>query len=68
MDEGTVRMQATMYSFLAEMNAINAEIDGMKAENQFCLGNGHSPAYGDAAFLELADKLVAIAKRFRDEI
>ena len=68
MDEGSVRMQASMYALVAEMNAIQARIEGMKAENQQRESLCQSVAWNDEAFFAQQDKLEKIADRLRYEI
>ena len=68
MEEGVVRMAAQMYALIAEMNSINAKVEGMKSENTTRESKGYSLAYDDEAFCDAARRLDAIACRLRKEI
>lgn len=50
MDEGAIRMQAAVFSLVAEMNAIMVRVEGMKADNQRRLGMQESIAYVEEDF------------------
>jgi hypothetical protein len=68
MDEGTVRMQAQMYAYVSEIEAIKAEIMGMEALNQFRIGLGQGVAYVDTDFIEAAKRLEVKAEELRQNI
>ena len=68
MTEGEIRMQAQLFALQAEMYTKVAQIEGMKAENQFSeyLGNGIN--YGEDSFAIVQEELKTIADRMRNEI
>ena len=59
---GHVSWWAKMHSLVAKMKAIEAEIEGMKALNAERIQNGHTPAYDEVAFGNVADELIEIAE------
>jgi hypothetical protein len=68
MNEGEIRMQAQLFSLIADMYATVAEVEGMKAENaqrQIC---GESMAYIDHDFFTSSRALQLIAARIKEEI
>jgi hypothetical protein len=67
-DEGVVRMDAQMWACVADLFAANAEVLGMRAENEFRVGNGNSVAYGDEHFMAVAERLTQLGSRMRTEI
>ena len=68
MDEGTIRMQAQMFALVAEMEAIKARIEGMKAENQQREVLGHRISYNENAFIVCQLELEELSMRLREEI
>jgi hypothetical protein len=65
MDEGTIRMAAQMWALIAEMNAVIARIEGMRAFNT---GQLDGAGYEESAFLSEEGALLEIAKKLRSEI
>jgi len=68
MNKGEIRQLAKMYALVAKMNAINATIEGMKAENSRCLTKGLGPIHDRDAFLEAGLALELLEKKFIDTI
>lgn len=68
MDEGTVRMQAQMYALVAEMHAINASVEGMKAANTERESQGYAFAYDESVFDDARKELEEIATALREHI
>ena len=68
MDEGTVRMQAHLYALVADIQAVVADIEGMKALNTYRESRGETIAYDDSHFLESRRELETIAQKLREEI
>jgi len=61
MDDYQINRLARVFSEAAQMHAVCAEIEGMKAENAHRLGCDLSIAYGDEAFTERATLLRSIS-------
>jgi len=53
---------------LAEILAIQAEIEGMKAENLQRESQGHSIAYGEDAFAQEAENLRYVAAKHDEQL
>lgn len=53
---------------LALVLALQAEIEGMKAENKFREMEGHSLSYNEASFQEKAEKLRNVAYCHNDQL
>jgi len=53
---------------LAEVLAIQAEIEGMKAENLGRGNLGHSMAYGNGDFQNKAEELRSIASKHNEQL
>lgn len=68
MDEGEIRQLASLYSLVADMNAVLAEIEGMKIANAIRQKDGYSPAYHDGNFDEKREDLEIISHRMKNEI
>ena len=68
MDEGTVRMQAHLYALVADIQAVVADIEGMKALNTYRESRGETIAYDDSHFFESRHELETIAQKLREEI
>ena len=68
MDEGEVRMAATMWALVAEMNAETAWVEAMKALNSCRADRGLAQGYSEQSFFESSENLTKIAERLRDEI
>lgn len=68
MSEGEIRQAAKMYALVAEMEAVKASIEGMKADNKQREIVGASMAWPGDCFVDAQLQLEAIATRFRDEI
>jgi len=68
MNEAEIRMAASMYSLVAEMNALNARIEGMKVANMFEVANTGLPMYNEQAFVTLHNELYEISKKLESEI
>lgn len=54
-------MDSWLIAQLAEISAVNAEIQGMIALNQYRVSRGETPAYDEAAFQGKADHLWGIS-------
>ena len=68
MEEGEIRQLAALQALIADMLAINANVEGMKAENLLREHRGESTAYTDLSFFKRSEELTAIANRMRLEI
>lgn len=68
MDEATVRMAAQMWAIVAEMRAVEAQVEGMKAENQARMSCGHALAYNEGDFVGASSDLQNLANRLRTEV
>lgn len=68
MDEGTVRMQAKMFAYVAEIEAIKATIKGFETENNLRIGLGQAPLYGENAFFGQNRELRRLAESLRENI
>ena len=68
MNEGEIRMQSQMYSLVAEMYALNAELEAYKSANELRDIQQCSPMYSDDCFMIIKEKLDNIARRLREEI
>ena len=53
-------MNAWTVAKMAEMEALKATIEGMKAENEYRQQQGLSNAYGDTEFQQIAEMLMQI--------
>lgn len=51
-----------------EMRALDAEMEGMKAENEWRTRNGDSIAYGEEAFSEMAEKYRKLKESSKPEV
>ncbi len=58
--------QAMMWSLVAELYAVQAMIEAMKAENNYRADHGSAPAYTEDAFADEANKLRRIAGKLRE--
>jgi len=65
MDEGTVRQAANMFALVADMEAVKARVEGMKAENGIRESLGHSLAYDSEHFAEAEKELSSIGHLLR---
>jgi len=68
MEEGVVRMEASMWALVAEMNAELAWVEAMKAFNSYRADRGEVQGYCEQSFYESSQKIHKIAGRLRDEI
>ena len=68
MEEEDVRMAASMWALISEMNAEMVDVEAMKALNSSRADRGQAQAYADECFFESAEKIRKIAGRLRDEI
>lgn len=68
MDEGTVRMASQMYALVAEMEAIKADIQGMRWENESRIHRGEAIAYPNSEFMMKSDELNILSESFRIKI
>ena len=64
MNEGEIRQAALMYALIADMEAIKARVEGMKAYNN----SGFDNSYAEETFENYTCELEQIAKRLREEI
>ena len=55
-------MESWLVAQYAEIEAVKAEIEGMKVLNQYRIDRGETIAYNDEAFQEKADHLWAISE------
>lgn len=53
---------------LALVLAVQAEIEGMKAENQYWKNNGGDPTHGESKFLDKASELRNLAYAHDDQL
>lgn len=60
-------MNKKLLILFGEISALNAEVEGMKAENIERNINGLSPVYGEEAFFEKCDKIREIIKRVEND-
>lgn len=65
MDEGTIHRLAFVTAYQAEIYAVCAEIDAMKASNEARQQRGLAQAYDTNDFVEKAADLQSIADRLR---
>lgn len=56
-------MKAELARLIAQMHAVNARIEGMKALNTERAANGYALAYDEGAFFAEADELQDIARQ-----
>ena len=68
MNEGEIRQLAQLAALSAEMYAVNAGIEGMKAANEDCKTRGDGMACDQSMFDAAAKDLEDIAARMREEI
>jgi hypothetical protein len=68
MDEGIVRMQAQMYSLVAKMHSLIANIEGMKSDNIEREANGYALAWPGSCFFEAQSELQKISESLIKEI
>lgn len=68
MEDGTVRMQAKMFSLVAQLNAEQAYLEGMKAANEQRAARGEALAYDEPAFIDVAERMETISNRLAMEI
>jgi hypothetical protein len=68
MNEGEIRQAAMMYGLVAEMNALMAGIEAMKAENKLREIQGYSPTYGFKEFEDTRKNLEGIAHCLQTKI
>ena len=68
MNEAEIRMQTQLFALIAEMYACNAEIEGMKAENQQRAHRGLAVAYAEDAFAWQVERLQELAALMRQSI
>ncbi len=59
-------MNALTARFLAEISAVNAEIEGMKVANLLRERNGYAFAYDEESFNQKAQQLRSIANQLYD--
>ena len=60
MNEMDIVMLARVNTAVAEMYALNATLEGMKAENAMRESRGEALAYGEQSFKEIGDAFIAI--------
>jgi len=68
MDEGTVRQLSEMYSIVAEMEEIKANIKAMEFDNLERERNGEALAWPGSMFQDASEALSKLSWRFRNEI
>lgn len=68
MSEGGIRQALQLYALVAEMEAIKANIEAMKADNSERESRGESLAWPGRMFQESADMLSNISRCLREEI
>ena len=68
MDEATIRMAAKLYSIVAEMEEIKANIEAMKADNVEQESRGEALAWSYLDFQEASKSLSRISWRLDNEI
>lgn len=56
-----------MNNTFLEVMALNAEIEGMKAENSMRLSQGYTLAYDEHAFYEVAERIRALKESELEE-
>ena len=66
MAEDAALKLARVYSLVAEMYAVNADIEGMRAFNTNRSSHGYSIGYDEDAFAHEADKLRGISARLAE--
>lgn len=68
MDEGTVRMQSQMYSLVAEMESIKANIKAMEVDNFERAENGEALAWPGEMFQDASNDLMKISEKLKSEL
>jgi hypothetical protein len=53
---------------MVEASAINARIEGMKAENEVRSRHNDAQAYGSLSFFDAEKELIDIAKRIKEAV
>ena len=66
--EWELKMEGWLLSQKASIASIEAEIQGMMAENQYRISLGEGIVYRDKAFQEKADALLTISKDVLKEV
>jgi hypothetical protein len=61
MIESEIRMLAQVHGYIADMEAVKADIIGMTTENERRLANLEPPAYGEQNFFTARNRLADIA-------
>ena len=68
MTEAEIRQLALLHSYIAEMQALVTEREGMLAENETRRSQGWALAYGEKEFSEVAVRLEQLSDRMRNDI
>ena len=68
MNEETIRMAAQLYSLIAEMEEIKANIKAMEADNIARERRGEALAWPGSMFQEASEALSNLSWRFKNEI
>jgi len=68
MHEGEIRQLAQLFALQADMHAVSARVEAMKALNVERADRGLAQAYGEDAFEEASRELSAIAYAMRTQI
>lgn len=63
--EDLIQKRANVFALVADMTAIEAEIDGMKADNDERRAQGKDPAWGGTCFRDAIAELSNIAEALR---
>ena len=63
MDESVVRMDCQKWSLVASMFAVQARIEGMKAQNKISENTQDYTVYGETPFNEAEGELDALSKQ-----
>lgn len=58
--------QGMLLQCQCDLEALKAEIEGMKAKNIERVSNGHSLAYGEEAFSNIASQMASIGHNARE--
>lgn len=68
MNEAEIRQLAALHSLLAEIKAVETEVEGMKYENEQRLSLGLSIAYSSKDFMESANDLRRLSEKLKTDI
>jgi hypothetical protein len=68
MEEGEIRMLASLSAIQADVEALKICVEGMKVDNDLRALNGDSPAWGADAFFDAQQKMEQLAQKMRAEI